>query len=121
MRGMRRVLARDSERGVVDVEAGIEWPELIDELVRMQDGRARQWAIVQKQTGADRMTIGGALAANVHGRGLRYRPIVQDVESFTLVDATGTVTTCNRNENAELFRLVIGGYGLFGVVTSVRL
>src|SRR2546430_15743253 len=29
--------------------------------------------------------------------------------------------TCSRAENAELFRLAIGGYGLFGVVTSVRL
>ena len=121
MRGMRRVLSLDAEHGVVDLEPGIEWPELIDELVRMQQGRDRQWGIVQKQTGADRLTIGGALAANVHGRGLRYRPIVQDVESFTMVDAAGAARTCSRQTNAELFRLVIGGYGLFGVVTSVRL
>ena len=29
--------------------------------------------------------------------------------------------TCSRTENSELFRLAIGGYGLFGVVTRVRL
>ena len=29
--------------------------------------------------------------------------------------------TCSRGENPELFRLVVGGYGLFGIVTSVRL
>jgi FAD/FMN-containing dehydrogenase len=29
--------------------------------------------------------------------------------------------TCDRTTDGELFRLVIGGYGLFGVVTSVRL
>jgi FAD/FMN-containing dehydrogenase len=121
MRGMRRVLGLDAERGVVDVEAGIEWPDLIAVLARMQAGRVRTWGIVQKQTGADRLTIGGALAANVHGRGLRYRPIVQDVESLALVDAAGNVVTCDRSTNADLFRLVIGGYGLFGVVTSVRL
>ena len=50
---------------------------------------AGQWGIVQKQTGADRLTIGGALSANIHGRGLRLRPIIADVESFDLVDATG--------------------------------
>ncbi len=121
MRGMRRVLGLDAETGVVDVEPGIEWPELIDELLRLQQGRAKQWGIVQKQTGADRLTIGGALAANAHGRGLRYKPIVQDIESFTLVAADGRVLTCSRNANAELFRLVVGGYGLFGVVTSIRL
>jgi FAD/FMN-containing dehydrogenase len=121
MRGMRRIVDFDPHRGVVDVEAGIEWPELIAGLVELQRGWPRPWGIVQKQTGADRLTIGGALAANAHGRGLRLRPIVQDVESFTLVDADGNVRTCSRDENRDLFRLAIGGYGLFGVMTSVRL
>jgi FAD/FMN-containing dehydrogenase len=47
--------------------------------------------------------------------------MVGDVESFTLVCADGQVRRCSRSENAELFSLVIGGYGLFGVITSVRL
>jgi FAD/FMN-containing dehydrogenase len=121
MRGMRRVLALDTEAGVVDVEPGIEWPELIDELLRMQQGRERQWGIVQKQTGADRLSLGGALSANAHGRGLHFKPIVQDIESLTIVDGGGDVITCSRDQNGELFRLVVGGYGLFGVVTSLRL
>jgi FAD/FMN-containing dehydrogenase len=43
------------------------------------------------------------------------------VESFNLVDAEGNLRTCSRRENGELFRLAIGGYGLFGVVVSVKL
>jgi FAD/FMN-containing dehydrogenase len=121
MRGMRRILDLDAEKGVIEVEAGVEWPELIAHLVRVQQGQARQWGIVQKQTGADRLTIGGALAANAHGRGLRFKPMVQDIESFTLVDAGGDVLECSRERNGELFRLAVGGYGLFGVVTAVRL
>jgi FAD/FMN-containing dehydrogenase len=121
MTGLKRVLTFDQEQGLVEVEAGIEWPDLVSFLVRSQEGRLPSWGIVQKQTGADRFTIGGALAANVHGRGLRYRPIVQDVEAFSLVDAAGTYRRCSRRENPELFRLAIGGYGLFGVVTSVTL
>jgi len=49
------------------------------------------------------------------------KPFVSDIESFVLVDATGTANLCSRTENPELFRLVHGGYGLFGVVTSVQL
>jgi hypothetical protein len=49
------------------------------------------------------------------------KPFISDVESFVLVDATGTPRTCSRTENQELFQLVHGGYGLFGIVTSVRL
>ena len=121
MTGMGRVLRFDPARGEIEVEAGIQWPELIDYLVQEQRGRARQWGIVQKQTGADRLSIGGALAANIHGRGLRLKPFIADVESFVLVDAAGTPRTCDRRENAELFRLAIGGYGLFGIIASVRL
>ena len=65
--------------------------------------------------------MGGAVAANGHGRGLRFQPIVQDVESFTLVDSDGQVHECSRSSNTDLFSAAIGGYGLFGVITSVRL
>ena len=36
-----------------------------------------------------------------------------------LVDAAGALRRCSRTENRELFQLAIGGYGLFGVITSV--
>ena len=121
MTGMRRVLRFDAGRGEIEVEAGVQWPELIDYLVQEQRGRARQWGIAQKQTGADRLSVGGALAANIHGRGLRLKPFIADVESFVLVDAAGTPRTCDRRQNAELFRLAIGGYGLFGIIASVTL
>jgi FAD/FMN-containing dehydrogenase len=49
------------------------------------------------------------------------KPIIGDVESFRLVDATGATKLCSRSENSELFRLAIGGYGLFGVIGSVTL
>jgi FAD/FMN-containing dehydrogenase len=111
----------DATRGVVEAGAGITWPELITRLHEQQQGAPVVWSIRQKQTGADRLTLGGALSANAHGRGLRMRPLIDDIEAFTLVDATGGVRHCSRGENPELFHLAIGGYGCFGVVTSIRL
>jgi FAD/FMN-containing dehydrogenase len=120
-RPMRNGLRLDAERGIVEADAGIQWPELVERLVAMQASAGRQWGIVQKQTGADRMTLGGALGANIHGRGLKLRPIIGDVEAFTIMDADGRLRTCSRGQDPELFRLAIGGYGLFGVVTRVQL
>jgi FAD/FMN-containing dehydrogenase len=120
-RGMKRVLGLDRDRGLVHVEAGITWPDLIRGYMKLQHGGSTQWGLRQKQTGADRLTVGGALAANIHGRGLCLPPFISDVESFDLVDASGTLHHCSRTENAELFRLVIGGYGLFGVVVAATL
>ncbi|MBZ0167184.1 MAG: FAD-binding oxidoreductase [Candidatus Omnitrophica bacterium] len=121
MAEMDAVLGLDRARGLVTVQAGIEWPDLMDALADLQRGEDKPWGIVQKQTGADRLTIGGALSANAHGRGTRFQPIIQDVEAFTLVNADGEVVRCSRAENAELFQLVIGGYGLFGVIAEVDL
>jgi FAD/FMN-containing dehydrogenase len=121
VRAMRRIVGLDAEQGVVEAEAGIQWPELIERLIAMQQGKPAAWGIIQKQTGADRLTLGGALGANIHGRGLALKPIIGDVESFTLMHADGTLSTCSRSENHEMFSLAIGGYGLFGVVTRVRL
>jgi len=121
IRKLGRVLRLDRRRGILEVEAGIEWPELIDGYLTLQNSDGRTWGIAQKQTGADRLTMAGTVAANAHGRGLRMKPFISDVESFVLVDATGAVHTCSRTENSDLFRLVHGGYGLFGVVTSVQL
>jgi len=121
IRKLSRVLKLDRETGILEIEAGIEWPELINGYLGLQNLESRPWGIAQKQTGADRLTIAGTIAANAHGRGLMMKPFVSDVESFVLVDAMGTSHMCSRTENSELFRLVHGGYGLFGVVTSVRL
>lgn len=121
MRTMNRVLEFDPNRGLVRAESGIQWPELIDGIRELNLPAQTQWGIRQKQTGASDLTLGGALAANVHGRGLRMRPFIDDVEAFTLVDPDGQCLECSRHQNTDLFRLVIGGYGLFGIISDVTL
>ena len=121
IRKLDRVLGFDMERGLIEVESGMQWPKLLAELTAAQRGREKQWGFAQKQTGADRLTMGGCLSANVHGRGLTLPPFVGDIESFKLLDAKGELFNCSRAENPELFRLAIGGYGLFGFIYSVTL
>ena len=121
MNGMTRVLEFDRARGEIEVEAGIQWPELYKYLLDEQRDSSAPWAFVQKQTGADKLSIGGALAANVHGRGLNLRPFVGDVVAFTIVGPDGIARHCSRSENAELFSAAIGGYGVFGPIVTARL
>src|SRR5688500_13128309 len=116
MRSMNKVLGFDRERGILHAQAGITWPDLMRHYVIEQRDGASAWGIRQKQTGADRLTLGGAVAANIHGRGLTYAPFVKDIESIEVVLADGSVVECSRARNYELFRRIVGGYGLFGVV-----
>ena len=95
--------------------------ELVDYLERTQPAARRPWGIVQKQTGADRLSLGGALACNAHGRGLTLQADRRAGRILRPASARRRASHAARaTENAELFRLAIGGYGLFGVITRVR-
>jgi FAD/FMN-containing dehydrogenase len=120
-RSLDRVISFDQKHGLIEAEAGIQWPKLIRAYLDAQANSAKQWGIAQKQTGADTFTLGGSLSSNVHGRGLAMKPLISNVESFTLINADGKSIRCSRDENNELFRLAIGGYGLFGLIDSVTL
>jgi FAD/FMN-containing dehydrogenase len=120
-RSLDRVISFDRERGLIEAEAGIQWPQLIRAYLEAQANRANQWGIAQKQTGADTFTLGGSLSSNVHGRGLAMKPLISNIESFTLINAEAKSIRCSRDENNELFRVAIGGYGLFGAISSVTL
>src|SRR4029434_6015959 len=120
-RSLDRVISFDRERGLIEAEAGVQWPKLTRAYLYAQANSAKQWGIAQKQTGADTFTLGGSLSSNVHGRGLTMKPLVSNVEAFTLTTADGKSIRCSREENSELFRLTIGGYGLFGLIDTVML
>ena len=88
-RSLDRVISFDQEHGLIEAEAGIQWPKLIHTYLDAQTGRANQWGIAQKQTGADIFTLGGSLSSKMHRRGLAMKPLISNVESFTLINADG--------------------------------
>lgn len=121
LREFKAVVDFDREQGLLTIESGLMWPELIGYLHAEQIGSSRPWAVRQKQTGVDNVSIGGSLSTNIHGRGLKFPPLISDIESFRLINHAGQILVCSRQENQELFSLVIGGYGLFGIVTHATL
>lgn len=121
MRSFNSIVQFDRVNGLIEVESGIMWPELIRYLHENQDGQETVWSVRQKQTGIDKVSIGGSLSSNIHGRGLKFPPFNSDIESFRMINHAGDHLECSREQNSELFSLAIGGYGLFGVVTHVTL
>jgi FAD/FMN-containing dehydrogenase len=132
MTKLNAVLGQDCARGLLSMQAGAMWPDVIKASHQMpylerepqgndQAAISRTWAIRQKQTGVDLVSLGGSVSANAHGRGLQMAPLISDVASLEIVLASGDLARCSRTENADLFSLVCGGYGLFGVIYSVTL
>ena len=104
----------DADRKVLRAGAGARWSEVVPYL----DARGHSVAIMQSNND---FSVGGSLSVNCHGWQCRRAPIAESVLSFRLLKADGTIVTCSRAENAELFSLVLGGYGLFGVILDAEL
>jgi FAD/FMN-containing dehydrogenase len=47
--------------------------------------------------------------------------IMDSIRSLRIILADGRIVTASRDENPDLFRLVVGGYGLFGIILSAEL
>jgi FAD/FMN-containing dehydrogenase len=58
MRSLDRVIRFDPDQGIVEVEAGVQWPAMLKFLLRAQRGRTSLWTFAQKQTGANRFCLG---------------------------------------------------------------
>jgi decaprenylphospho-beta-D-ribofuranose 2-oxidase len=114
MRGFNRIRAIDSVALTVTVESGATW----DEVQRAIAPRGLALKVMQS---SNVFTVGGTLSANAHGRDIDVTQFVEVVESFRLLLADGSVVQVSRRENPELFSLVVGGYGLYGVILDVTL
>ena len=104
----------DESRNLLHVRAGAKWSEIVPFL----DQHGRSPAVMQSNNS---FSVGGSISVNCHGWQHNSPPIAATVESLRLMTADGHIVRCSRKENAELFSLVLGGYGLFGVVLDAEL
>jgi FAD/FMN-containing dehydrogenase len=104
----------DADRRLLRVGAGARWSQIIPYL------DSRGFAVAVMQSNND-FSVGGSLSVNAHGWQVNRPPIASTVESLRLMKADGTVVRCSRSENAELFSLVLGGYGLCGIILEAEL
>jgi FAD/FMN-containing dehydrogenase len=100
--------------GILTVQSGAKWSEVLLYL------NQQEYSVAVMQSNND-FSVGGTMSANAYGWQHDRPPFASTVESFRLMLADGTVVQCSRQENAELFSLVLGGYGLFGIILDVNL
>lgn len=104
----------DKTTNMLHVGAGATWRDVIAYL----DDQGRSVGVMQSNNS---FTVGGSISANCHGWQVGRPPIASTVRGFRLMLADGKIVRCSREENAELFSSVLGGYGLFGIILDIDL
>lgn len=114
MRAFDNVIAFDKENKEITVQTGITWRK-IQEYIDPEN-----LSVMIMQTYAD-FTVGGSLSVNVHGRYIGSGPLIHSVRSIKVILSDGSIVTASREENPELFRACVGGYGGLGVIVEATL
>lgn len=110
-----RVLRFEPKNRLVEVEAGMR----LEQLLALSAPRGLMLPV---QPGYPAITVGGCIAANVHGKNpQREGTFRQSVVNLTLVHPRLGTLRIDRQTEPELFELTCGGYGLTGVILAATL
>lgn len=112
---MNRFISWDAKTGVLECEAGV----LLSDI---QSIFVRQGWMLAVTPGTSFVTVGGAVANDVHGKDHHFAGTFGDhVLSLNLVRSSGETLVCSKTENTEMLRATIGGLGLTGFIVSARI
>lgn len=112
MRSFNRIELDEQSRAIT-VQSGATWHDI-------QNVLHPKYAVKAMQS-TDIFTVGGSISVNAHGMDHQVGAIAQTIRSMRIMLADGSVQTVSRGESPELFHLVVGGYGLFGVILDAVL
>lgn len=110
-----RYVRFDAQAGIIECEAGV----LLSDLIALALPQGWFPAVTP---GTKYVTIGGAIANDVHGKNqVSAGNFGEHVLGFELLRSDGERMYCSPTENASWFAATLGGLGLTGMVTRARL
>ena len=104
----------DKEHKTVNLQSGARWWQL-------QQLLDKEGLSVKSMQSINIFSVGGTLSINAHGIDPMPGSIAPTVRRLRVMLSDGSIVDVSLTENAELFRHVLGGYGLFGVILDVDL
>ena len=103
----------DTSAGTYRAHAGIRWSQVIARIDPLG------FSPMVMQSNND-FGVAATFCVNAHGWPVRKGPMGSTVRRLKMVLADGELVTCSPEENAELFNLAMGGYGLVGAITEIE-
>lgn len=108
-------ISLDEESGILHCGSGVSLESVLKIAIAKQ-------LFLTVLPGSKFVTVGGAIAADVHGKNHHLHGSFCDhIVGFNLMLASGEVVYCSETENSELFHASCGGMGLTGVVLDAKI
>lgn len=115
LRPLKRFIEGDWEKGEICAEAGVTLGEILQLAI------PRGW-FLPVTPGTRHVTLGGAVANDVHGKNHhRCGTFAHSLVCFGLHRSMQSPMVCSATLNPQWFAATIGGLGLTGVITWVRI
>lgn len=103
----------NEEAKTINVESGATWHDIQNKL-------HPKYAVKAMQS-TDIFTVGGSISVNAHGMDHQAGSVGGTIISMNVLTPSGEILKVSKTENPELFKLIVGGYGLFGIILDVDL
>ncbi len=113
MKGFNQISLNKEEK-ILTAQSGATWEQI-------QHFLDREGLSVKAMQSINIFTVGGTLSVNAHGIAHDPGQVASTVRSMHVLLSTGEIKKVSPTENGELFRLVLGGYGLFGVILDAEI
>jgi len=115
MRGLDRFIDFDPATGLLECEAGVLLADILELVV------PQGW-FVPVTPGTQFVTVGGAIANDVHGKNHHVAGTFgHHVRALELARSDGSRLVCSSTDNAERFAATVGGLGLTGLITRATI
>lgn len=103
----------DSANQRYRAHAGARWSQVIAQL------DPNGWSPAVMQSNND-FGVAATFSVNAHGWPVPYGPMGATVRSLRMIVPSGDLVTCSPTQNADLFNMAMGGYGLVGVILDLE-
>lgn len=105
-------LEPDTAARTYRVHAGMRWADVIATL----DPLGYSPTVMQSNND---FGVAATFSVNAHGWPVRHGPMGATVREVTMVLPDGSLVTCSRTQEPELFGAAMGGYGLIGLIAEM--
>ncbi|WP_375579323.1 FAD-binding oxidoreductase [Marivirga tractuosa] len=110
-----KILHFNKKEGLFIAQSGILFSEILEVIA------PHAW-FLPVTPGTKFISLGGAIAANVHGKNHHVEgSISRHIQFLDILLANGEIMRCNRSQNSSIFYATIGGMGLSGLIVSAAI